>query len=439
MEQETIQYRPNLASCTPVVLLEPKRIQHHLQPPRSVPASSALGTALKRGHSHSNTSSVSSSKGGPVKRNKLGIRNYDYVEFYVGSAKSVAYWHVTALGFHLEGYLGPETGVRDRVSYFLRQNRLKLVITSPLQPEAYELHHYVTKHGLGVKRWALEVEDVEYAFQHAVDHGGIPVQTPHRLEDDHGYVSEASLKVYDDTELMLVNHDHYSGIFRPGFEAASHPWAKQSLSVGLQQIDHVVGNVRENEMELWSNYLDRVLDFEDFIYFGPGDISTRYSALLSKVVVSKDKRIKNPINEPYEGLKKSQIEEYLEHFQGSGVQHIAISTQNILHTIQALRSRGVEFIDVPEDYYRRLYEQNEKLPMDQKITEDLSLLQSYGILCDHEGDGYLLQLFTKPIGDRPTFFYEIIQRRNGAEGFGQGNFQALFESIEREQERRGNL
>lgn len=371
--------------------------------------------------------------------NKLGIRGFDYVEFYVGSAKMVSYWHAHAMGLNFEAYLGPEYGSRDRTSYLMKKNNLKIVITSSCHPSTYEVTSFLERHGDGVKRWAFEVDDVAKAFDYAVEHGAIPIQKPKKIEDENGYVEEAAIRIYDDSEIVYVNYDHYDGVFKPGYGKPYHVPEIHVQDTGLVAIDHVVGNVREAEMDFWENYFNKAMDFETMLYFGPGDITTKYSALLSKVVHSKDDKIKNPINEPYEGLKKSQIEEYIEQFHGSGVQHIAIQTRDIISTIKAMRHNGMEFLDVPPAYYEELREKNKEL--NGKVTEDIDQLEKLGILCDIErdGEGYLLQLFTKPISDRPTFFYEIIQRREGAKGFGQGNFQALFESIEREQERRGNL
>ncbi len=367
--------------------------------------------------------------------NKLGIRGFDYVEFYVGSAKMVTYWHAKAMGFKVTAYCGPETGVRDRISYYLTKNNVKIVITSSCQPTTFEVTSFLERHGDGVKRWAFQVDDVAKAFDYAVKNGAIPIHSPHKIEDKNGYVEESAIRIYDDSEIIYVNYDKYKGMFRPGFDKPVYNVNVVSEDTGLAAIDHVVGNVREAEMSFWENYFNKAMDFETMMYFGPGDISTRYSSLLSKVVRSKDGVIKNPINEPYEGIKKSQIEEYLDQFHGSGVQHIAIATPDIIKSIKALRANGVEFLDVPATYYDEL----KKKPVFGKVRENVDDLQELGILCDVEGDGYLLQLFTKPVSDRPTFFYEIIQRCDGAKGFGQGNFQALFESIEAEQARRGNL
>jgi 4-hydroxyphenylpyruvate dioxygenase len=364
----------------------------------------------------------------------LGILGYDYVEFYVGSAKMWAYWHAKAMGMQITGYLGPETGVKEKISYFIEKNNFRLIVTSAINPSQYEITSFVTKHGDGVKRWSLKVKDVKNAFETAVNSGAIPESFPKKLEDKNGFVELASIKLYDDAEIVFVNRENYKGIFLPGYGNPIQNIQLAAEETGLMAIDHIVGNVRINEMNLWANYLNNSLNFETFIDFGPGDISTKYSALLSKVVRSKEgASVKNPINEPYEGIKKSQIEEFIEVYKGSGIQHIAIATNDIIKTIAALRVNGVEFLSVPDTYYDSLRERG------LKVTEDIDELKKYGILCDTEGNGYLLQLFTKPIGDRPSFFYEIIQRRKGAQGFGQGNFQALFESIERDQGLRGSL
>lgn len=368
--------------------------------------------------------------------NQMGIRGYDFVEFYVGSAKMVAYWYANAMGFDIKGYAGPETGSRGRTSYYLTKNQIKLIITSALQPDTYEIISFVTRHGDGVKRWAYAIDNVERAFELAIQHGAIPIQEPRQQRDENGFVIDASIKIYDDSEVVFINYDSYKGVFRPGFSEYPQKIELNREETCLKAIDHIVGNVRTNEMNLWADYFIKTMDFERFIEFGPGDIATKYSSLLSKVVRTKDNLIKNPINEPYKGLKRSQIQEYLDEYYGSGVQHIAIACDDIISSIRALKKNGVEFLSVPDTYYELLMEK------DIKIAQDIDDLRELSILCDVKdiaGKGYLLQIFTKPIGDRPSFFYEFIQRCEGSQGFGHGNFQSLFESIEIEQERRGNL
>ena len=367
----------------------------------------------------------------------IGIIGYDYVEFYVGSAKAWAYWHAKAMGMKITAFSGPEYGVRDRASYLLELNDLKIVVTSSIKPGTADINLFVQQHGDGVKRWTLKVKDVKTAFNNALKNGAIPVRNYKKLSDgdDKGFVEEAAIKLYDDTEIVFINRDNYKGIFKPGFGEPRQKIKLDAKPTGLQSIDHIVGNVRVNEMDRWAEYFNKSLNFETFIEFGAGDISTQYSALLSKVVRSKEGApIKNPLNEPFEGMKKSQIEEYIDEYFGTGVQHIAISTPNVIETIAAMKENGVEFLQPPDTYYELLKEKK------IDIAEDIEELKKHGILCDDsEGTGYLLQLFTKPIGDRPTFFYEIIQRNKGAQGFGQGNFQSLFESIEKDQMLRGNF
>lgn len=376
-----------------------------------------------------------------IPQNSMGIRGYDYIEFYVGSAKYIAYWHAKALGLDIVAYKGPETGHRDRVSYLLAtKTNMKIMITSALQPTTWDIQHFQNKHGDGVKRWSVEVVHVDEAFKKATQNGAVPMKKPYKLEDKDGYVIQAAIRLYDDTEINFINYDHYKGLFMPGFEKPSYNIEIDRKETGLTHIDHIVGNVHINEMDYWASYINTALDFETFVNYGPGDISTKYSALLSKVVRSKDSVIKNPINEPFEAAKRSQIEEYTENYFGSGIQHVAIGTTDIIRSVANLRANGVEFLDAPPStYYDEIKKKNED--RNGLITEDIDELAKLGILIDVEVDsgGYLLQLFTKPVGDRPTFFYEIIQRRKGASGFGQGNFQALFEAIERDQERRGNL
>ncbi len=367
----------------------------------------------------------------------MGIRKYDFVEFYVGSAKMAAYWYAKGMGLDIKAYSGPETGVKDRTSYYLQKNDLKIVLTSPVKSDTQEVQNFLHAHGDGVKRWAYQVDDVKKSYAFAMEHGGISAFEPRETKDENGSVMEAAIKIYDDAEIVYVNYDHYKGLFKPGFGKPIQNIEFEREDTGLMFVDHVVGNVRVGEMDKTAEYFNKVMDFETFVDFGPGDISTKYSALLSKVVRSKDEVIKNPINEPYKGLKKSQIQEYIEQYNGSGVQHIAIATSDIIKTIKAMRKNGIEFLDTPKSYYEMLREKG-KMP-----EENLDDLEELGILCDFEdvtgGKGYLLQLFTKPIGDRPSFFFEIIQRKGESRGFGQGNFQSLFESIERDQASRGNL
>jgi 4-hydroxyphenylpyruvate dioxygenase len=366
---------------------------------------------------------------------QLPLRGYDFVELYVGSARATALHLSRALGLAVSGYSGPETGVRDRTSYWLTKNRLQLVVTSALAPSSDEILSFTHRHGDGVRRWAIAVDDVAGAFATAVARGAVAAFAPRRLEDGQGHVDEAGLRLYDDTELVFVNRDRYRGTFRPGFAPPRGAGAAPAgPDTGLVGIDHIVGNVRVNEMNQGAAWFERALGFDTFVDFKPGDIGTRYSALLSKVVRSPNRAIKNHINEPYPGLRKSQIQEFLEEYRGAGVQHVAISTGDLVSTVRALRANGVEFLDVPPAYYQALRARG-----DLRIAEDLAELERLGILCDLEGQGYLLQLFTRPIGDRPTLFLEFIQRREGAQGFGKGNFQALFEALEAEQQRRGNL
>ncbi|MDB9786927.1 4-hydroxyphenylpyruvate dioxygenase, partial [Bacteriovoracaceae bacterium] len=333
----------------------------------------------------------------------MGIRKYDYIEFYVGSAKMAAYWYAKALGMKVVAQLGPETGIRSHCSYYLELADLKIVVTSPLQPTSHQ-HAFLNRHGDGVKAFSFQVDDVGKAFQFATKNGAIPLSDPKKEEDEMGYIEEAILKVYDDTEIRLFNRDNYKGLFRPHFGEPQQKINTESVPTGILHIDHIVGNVRINEMDHWADYYNKSFDFETFVDFKAGDIGTKYSALLSKVVRAKNNTIKNPINEPYEGVRKSQIEEYIDQYHGSGVQHIAIATTNLLDSIGALRKNGVEFLAIPDTYYDEMRRKN------IGINESIDDLQKLGILVDFEGDGYLLQLFTKPIGDRPTFFFEFIQR-----------------------------
>jgi len=357
------------------------------------------------------------------------INGTDYIEFYVGNAKQSAMYYRAAFGFQLMGYRGPETGVRDRCSYLLVQDKIRFVLTSPLGPEGPIAEH-VARHGDGVRDLAFWVDDAREAFQKAVARGATAVHEPRTFQDADGEVVIAAIQTYGDTIHSIIERRHYRGLFLPGFVSRTSPFA--AAPTGLKYVDHCVGNVELGRMNEWVGFYERVLGFHNLLSFDDKDISTEYSALMSKVMSNGNGRIKFPINEPAAGKKKSQIEEYLDFYRGPGVQHIAMATNNIIETVSALRDRGVEFLTVPGSYYDTL------LDRVGTIDEDLAPLAEHGILVDRDDEGYLLQIFTKPVQDRPTLFYEIIQRK-GAKSFGKGNFKALFESIEREQAARGNL
>ncbi len=359
----------------------------------------------------------------------LPLLGTDHVEFYVGNAKQSAYYYQTAFGYKLIAYSGPETGVREKASYVLEQGKIRLVLTTALQPDSPVSEH-VKKHGDGVKVLALWVDDARKSFEETTKRGAVAVQEPYVLKDESGEVVLASIATYGETIHTFVERKNYSGAFMPGFRAVDKP--ALSESVGLKHIDHCVGNVGWGEMNQWVDFYENVLGFKLLLTFDDKDISTEYSALMSKVVSNGNGYVKFPINEPAEGKKKSQIEEYLEFYKGPGVQHIAVATDDILHTVAELKRRGVEFLHVPDTYYEDL------LQRVGEVKEDFQAIRNLNILVDRDEEGYLLQIFTKPVEDRPTLFYEIIQRR-GAQSFGKGNFKALFESIEREQELRGNL
>ncbi len=357
------------------------------------------------------------------------INGTDYVEFYVGNAKQASVYYRTAFGFHLVAYRGPETGVRDRASYILEQDKVRIVLTTPLQPTGPVASH-IAKHGDGVRDLALWVDDARRAFELAVERGAAAVQEPTVLRDEDGEVVLAAIQTYGDTIHSLVERRNYRGAFMPGYRRIETLY--NPPPVGLKYIDHCVGNVELGAMNRWVGFYERVLGFYNLISFDDKAISTEYSALMSKVVSNGNGRIKFPLNEPAQGRRKSQIDEYLEFYGGPGVQHIAITTDDIVTTVRALRDRGVEFLRVPSTYYDTV------LDRVGSIDEDIAPLRDLGILVDRDDEGYLLQIFTKPIEDRPTLFYEIIQRK-GAKSFGAGNFKALFEAIEREQALRGNL
>ncbi|MDR7128256.1 4-hydroxyphenylpyruvate dioxygenase [Algoriphagus sp. 4150] len=359
----------------------------------------------------------------------LPLKGTDYVELYVGNAKQSALYYQYAFGYELIAYAGPETGVKDRASYVLKQDKIRLVLTSPLQPDG-EIAAHIQKHGDGVKVLALWVDDAKQSWLETTNRGAVSAMEPQTVMDENGHVVLASIETYGETIHTFVERKDYTGIFLPGYQPRSSTYSPQPI--GLKYIDHCVGNVALGEMNRWVEFYENVMGFKLLITFDDEDISTEYSALMSKVVSNGNGYIKFPINEPAEGKKKSQIEEYLDFYHGPGVQHMAIATDDIIHTVTELRKRGVEFLVVPASYYDDL------LDRVGKIDEDLQPLKHLNILVDRDDEGYLLQIFTKPVQDRPTLFYEIIQRK-GAKSFGKGNFKALFEAIEREQGLRGNL
>ncbi|SDH74078.1 4-hydroxyphenylpyruvate dioxygenase [Alteribacillus persepolensis] len=355
------------------------------------------------------------------------VENFHHLELYVGNAKQAAYYFSKAFGFEAKAYRGLETGCRDRVSYVLQQGAIHLVITGSLTEDS-DISSFVKLHGEGVKDIALKVTDVDEAYYGSVKRGGVGLKEPWTEQDENGVVKKAIIGTYGDTVHTLIEHVDYKGSFLPGFQPYENPFP--SVSTGIVGFDHVVGNVEV--MDEWTTYYEKVFGFNVLRHFNDDDISTEYSALMSKVMTNGTGRIKFPINEPAEGKRKSQIEEYLEFNNGPGVQHLALLTNDIISTVRALRENGVEFLSTPDTYYEELTSRV------GNIDEDVKKLQELGILVDRDDEGYLLQIFTKPIVDRPTVFIEIIQRK-GARGFGEGNFKALFESIEREQERRGNI
>ena len=357
------------------------------------------------------------------------INGTDFVEFYVGNAKQAAHFYRNTFGYRILAYRGPETGTRDRASYILEQGKVRLVLTTALRPDS-EIATHVHKHGDGVKDIALWVDDARKAFRLAVERGAKPAYEPKSLVDEHGEVVIAAIHTYGETIHTLVERKNYKGLFMPGF--VPFGGRGEAKDVGLKYIDHCVGNVELGAMNKWVKYYADVLGFSQLISFDDKAISTEYSALMSKVVANGNGRIKFPLNEPAKGKKKSQIDEYLEFYQGPGCQHIAIATDNIIDTVTRLRDNGVEFLRVPGTYYDTVTDRV------GKIDEDLAPLRDLGILVDRDEEGYLLQIFSKPMEDRPTLFYEIIQRK-GAKSFGAGNFKALFEALEREQDLRGNL
>jgi len=359
----------------------------------------------------------------------LELWGTDHVEMYVGNAKQSAYYFKTAFGFQEVAYAGLETGVQDRTSYVLQQDKIRLVITSSMVKDS-DINRHLNEHGDGVKFVALWVPDATKAFEETTKRGAKPYQEPTVHEDANGKVVTSGIYTYGETVHMFVERNDYNGPFLPGYVARSPKY--QPKDVGLKYIDHMVGNVDWGQMNTWVKFYAEVMGFSQIISFDDKDISTEYTALMSKVMSNGNGRIKFPINEPAEGKKRSQIEEYINFYNGAGVQHLALATDNIIYTIHELRERGVEFLDVPDTYYDDLQERV------GAIDEDMEVLKRYKILVDRDDEGYLLQLFTKPLMDRPTVFIEIIQRK-GATSFGKRNFKALFEAIEREQENRGTL
>ena len=359
----------------------------------------------------------------------LPLNGTDHIEFYVGNAKQSAYYYQAAFGCELIAYAGPDTGVKDRASYVVKQNKIVLVLTTSLDPNS-DISEFVKLHGDGVKSLSLWVDDATKSYEETTKRGAVGVIAPKKLTDEHGEVVISAIKTYGDTIHTFVERKNYKGAFLPGFQPANSLFKIEPI--GLKFVDHCVGNVELGKMNDWVEFYEKVMGFGLLLTFDDKDISTEYTALMSKVVSNGNGYIKFPINEPAEGKKKSQIEEYIDFYKGAGCQHIAIATDDIIHTVGELRRRGVEFLYVPDTYY------DDVMDRVGHINEDLMKLKALNILIDRDEEGYLLQIFTKPVEDRPTLFYEIIQRC-GAKSFGKGNFKALFESIEREQERRGNL
>jgi 4-hydroxyphenylpyruvate dioxygenase len=360
----------------------------------------------------------------------MPLLGWDYLELWVGNAKQAAYFYEHALGFTRTAYAGPETGVRDRASYVLEQGEIRFVLTSPLREE-HEITRHQAKHGDGVRDIALTVPDATEAYRQAVQRGARGVSEPSKVEDDFGMIETAAIATYGDTIHTFVNRSDYAGPFKPGFVSVSSN-GKRSGGLGLTNIDHVVGNVELGKMDYWVEFYENVFGMTNILHFGDDQIQTEYSALMSKVMSDGQGKIKFPINEPAEGKRKSQIEEYIEFYGGAGAQHVAMATTDIVRTVETLKEHGMIFLDTPDSYY------DDVVARVGEIAEDYDDLQRHKILADRDEDGYLLQIFTKTAQDRPTLFFEVIER-HGATSFGEGNFKALFEAIEREQALRGNL
>ena len=379
-------------------------------------------------HSRS-TSSQSAALAEPAGTDFLPLKGTDHVEFYVGNARQAAYFYRAAFGMRLVAYAGPETGLRDRASYVVQQGKIRFVLTTPLRSDGPIAQH-IHWHGDGVRVIALWVDDARSAWYETTSRGARSVEEPRVISDEHGAAVLSSIRAYGDTIHTFVERSGYTGPFLPGYRAVMHD--EVARPVGLLHIDHMVGNVGWHEMNRWVDFYARVMGFSLYQHFDDKDISTEYSALMSKVMANGNGYVKFPINEPAEGKKKSQVEEYLEFYPGPGVQHIALATHDIVDTVKRLRDQGVEFLRVPHTYYSELQQRV------GKIDEPLEDLEDLGILVDRDDEGYMLQIFTRPVEDRPTLFFEIIQRK-GSRSFGKGNFKALFEAIEREQQARGNL
>ncbi len=362
-----------------------------------------------------------------MEQDTFPIRRVDHVRHYVGNARQSAYFYQHTFGFHITGYHGLETGLKHEVDYLLEQNDIRLLFTAPVRP-GHPIAESLAVHGDFVQDIAFEVDDVDWSWKTAVSRGAVSAREPYSLEDDNGNVRIASIKTYGDTLHTFINRDKFKGKFLPKMKEVNRP----GDPIGLIEVDHCVGNVELGQMNVWVKWYEDVLGFKNLISFDDKDISTDYTALMSKVMASGDGRVKFPINEPAPGKKKSQIDEYLEFFGGPGCQHVAMRTDDIVYTVSRLQARGIQFLPVPKTYYDMLPDRV------GKIDEDIDVLAELGILVDRDDEGYLLQIFTKPITDRPTLFYEIIHRK-GAKSFGKGNFKALFESIEREQALRGTL
>jgi 4-hydroxyphenylpyruvate dioxygenase len=359
----------------------------------------------------------------------LPLLGTDHVEFYVGNARQAAHFYRTAFGMSLVAYAGPETGQRDRASYVVQQGKIRFVLTTPLRSSGAIAEH-VQRHGDGVRAIALWVNDADRAWRETTSRGAVSVDEPHVLSDEHGQVVLSSIRTYGDTIHTFVQRDEYDGPFLPGYRAVEQDTL--SRPTGLLHIDHMVGNVGWHEMDQWVSFYEHVMGFKLYQHFDDKDISTEYSSLMSKVMANGNGYVKFPINEPAEGKHKSQIEEYLDFYAGPGVQHIALATNDILHTVKSLHAQGINFLHVPHTYYTELQDRV------GKIDEPVEELEELGILVDRDDEGYMLQIFSRPVEDRPTLFFEIIQRK-GSRSFGKGNFKALFEAIEREQRERGNL